>query len=231
VRHEPFHGQNFAKAFDIKFLGRDQKNAFAHTTSWGVSTRLIGAMIMAHSDDEGLVPAAAAPTWSRSCRSSKAMRSARPSAEFVDKVVAPWRRGEVAAAAKRLRRWDQELFLRQDDRPEDRRRLARRPARRQAISLGTARRAAAHRSRPARCRRRGDGPQTAAGSGKSTVSLGEISGEWLRKRWTRFIRDVRKGPDFRDQNTRDAGSYDEMKTDSCRARRIRPRVFQARSSQ
>ncbi len=48
-------GQNFSKAFDIKFLGRDQKQEFCHTTSWGVSTRLIGAMIMAHSDDEGLV--------------------------------------------------------------------------------------------------------------------------------------------------------------------------------
>jgi prolyl-tRNA synthetase len=48
-------GQNFANAFDIKFLGRDQKLQHAWTTSWGVSTRLIGAMIMAHSDDEGLV--------------------------------------------------------------------------------------------------------------------------------------------------------------------------------
>jgi prolyl-tRNA synthetase len=48
-------GQNFAKAFDIQYLGRDQKKAYCHTTSWGVSTRLIGAMIMAHSDDDGLV--------------------------------------------------------------------------------------------------------------------------------------------------------------------------------
>ncbi|MDB5296223.1 MAG: proline--tRNA ligase [Phycisphaerales bacterium] len=48
-------GQNFSKAFDIKFLGRTQQQEFAHTTSWGVSTRLIGAVIMAHSDDEGLV--------------------------------------------------------------------------------------------------------------------------------------------------------------------------------
>ena len=48
-------GQNFSKAFDIKFLGRDQQQQHVHTTSWGVSTRLIGAMIMAHSDDEGLV--------------------------------------------------------------------------------------------------------------------------------------------------------------------------------
>jgi prolyl-tRNA synthetase len=50
-----YMGQNFAKAFEIKFLGRDQQQAFAYTTSWGVSTRLIGAMIMAHSDDEGLI--------------------------------------------------------------------------------------------------------------------------------------------------------------------------------
>jgi len=48
-------GQNFARAFDIDFLGRDQQQHFAYTTSWGVSTRLIGALIMAHSDDEGLV--------------------------------------------------------------------------------------------------------------------------------------------------------------------------------
>ncbi len=56
-------GTNFAKAFDIQYLGRDQKKAYCHTTSWGVSTRMIGAMIMAHSDDEGLiVPPRVAPT-------------------------------------------------------------------------------------------------------------------------------------------------------------------------
>jgi prolyl-tRNA synthetase len=56
-------GQNFAKAFDITFT--DQNNTIQHgwTTSWGVSTRLIGALIMAHSDDEGLViPPRLAPT-------------------------------------------------------------------------------------------------------------------------------------------------------------------------
>jgi prolyl-tRNA synthetase len=56
-------GQNFSKAFDIKFLGRDQKQEHVWTTSWGVSTRLIGALIMAHSDDNGLVlPPRVAPT-------------------------------------------------------------------------------------------------------------------------------------------------------------------------
>ena len=48
-------GQNFAKAFDISFLGRDNQQPLCWTTSWGVSTRLIGALIMTHSDDEGLV--------------------------------------------------------------------------------------------------------------------------------------------------------------------------------
>jgi prolyl-tRNA synthetase len=50
-----FLGQNFAKASGIKFQSRDSKEEFAWTTSWGVSTRLIGAMIMTHSDDDGLV--------------------------------------------------------------------------------------------------------------------------------------------------------------------------------
>ena len=48
-------GQNFAKAANIQFLGRDNTRQFAHTTSWGVSTRLIGTMIMAHGDDDGIM--------------------------------------------------------------------------------------------------------------------------------------------------------------------------------
>ncbi len=48
-------GQNFSKAFDIKFLDKDGVQKFAYTTSWGVSTRLIGALIMAHGDQRGLV--------------------------------------------------------------------------------------------------------------------------------------------------------------------------------
>ncbi len=50
-----FLGQNFAKAFDVKFSDRDNKLDYVWATSWGVSTRLIGALVMAHSDDEGLV--------------------------------------------------------------------------------------------------------------------------------------------------------------------------------
>mgnify|MGYP000885577743 FL=1 len=50
-----FLGQNFAKAFDIKFQNQAGELEFAWTTSWGTSTRMIGAVIMAHSDDDGLI--------------------------------------------------------------------------------------------------------------------------------------------------------------------------------
>jgi prolyl-tRNA synthetase len=57
-----FLGQNFAKAFDVKFADKDGKLEHVWATSWGVSTRLMGALIMTHSDDEGLVlPPALAP--------------------------------------------------------------------------------------------------------------------------------------------------------------------------
>ena len=50
-----FLGQNFAKAFEVKFTDSDQKEKYVWATSWGVSTRLIGGLIMTHSDDSGLV--------------------------------------------------------------------------------------------------------------------------------------------------------------------------------
>ncbi|WP_185218173.1 proline--tRNA ligase [Sphingobacterium mizutaii] len=58
-----FLGQNFAKAFDVKFTSKAGKLDYVWATSWGVSTRLMGALIMAHSDDQGLVlPPKLAPT-------------------------------------------------------------------------------------------------------------------------------------------------------------------------
>jgi prolyl-tRNA synthetase len=50
-----FLGQNFAKAFDVRFLNKENQLEHVWATSWGVSTRLIGALVMAHSDDQGLV--------------------------------------------------------------------------------------------------------------------------------------------------------------------------------
>ncbi len=57
-----YFGDGFAKAFDIKFADRDNKLSYPHQTSWGVTTRIIGAIIMSHGDDNGLVlPPAVAP--------------------------------------------------------------------------------------------------------------------------------------------------------------------------
>lgn len=50
-----FLGQNFAKAFDVKFLNKENQLDHVWATSWGVSTRLVGALVMAHSDDQGLI--------------------------------------------------------------------------------------------------------------------------------------------------------------------------------
>jgi prolyl-tRNA synthetase len=50
-----FLGQNFARSFDVKFVNKENQLEFAWATSWGVSTRMIGGLIMAHSDDNGLV--------------------------------------------------------------------------------------------------------------------------------------------------------------------------------
>ncbi|MDY0019239.1 MAG: proline--tRNA ligase [Anaerolineae bacterium] len=50
-----FLGQNFARAFDIKFLDENNEQQFAWTTSWGLSTRMVGAVVMGHGDDQGLV--------------------------------------------------------------------------------------------------------------------------------------------------------------------------------
>src|SRR5215211_6058402 len=58
-----YFGQNFAKAFDIKYLDQNNTLQFAETTSWAISSRIIGAMIMVHGDDQGLVlPPRLAPT-------------------------------------------------------------------------------------------------------------------------------------------------------------------------
>jgi len=56
-------GQHFAKVFDVKFIGEDKQDHYVWQTSWGITTRLIGAMVMIHGDDKGLVmPPKVAPT-------------------------------------------------------------------------------------------------------------------------------------------------------------------------
>ena len=58
-----YFGQKFAKAYDITFTNKDNKLEYVYQTSWGCTTRMIGALIMVHSDDDGLVlPPKIAPT-------------------------------------------------------------------------------------------------------------------------------------------------------------------------
>src|SRR5215471_11221400 len=101
-------GQNFSKAFDIKFLGRDQQQQHAYTTSWGVSTRLIGAMIMAHSDDEGLIlPPNVAPVVATIVPIFKGEAEAATVREFITKILTQLVGAEEVAAAQTRKSGDQ----------------------------------------------------------------------------------------------------------------------------
>lgn len=95
-------GQNFARAFEIKFLGRDQKEHLVHTTSWGVSTRLIGALIMAHSDDDGLViPPRVAPIVAAIVPIYKTDDERAKVATFVGQLLDRLTSGNPAGGARR----------------------------------------------------------------------------------------------------------------------------------
>ncbi len=84
-------GQNFAHAFDIKYQTADNTEDYVWTTSWGVSTRLIGALIMAHSDDEGLVcPPRLAPIQVVVVPIYKGDAERPRVLEAIDRIVAGW---------------------------------------------------------------------------------------------------------------------------------------------
>jgi prolyl-tRNA synthetase len=84
-----FLGQNFAKAFDVKFTNKEGREEYVWATSWGVSTRLMGALIMAHSDDNGLVlPPKLAPIQVVIVPIYKKMEQLDVISEKVDKIVA-----------------------------------------------------------------------------------------------------------------------------------------------
>src|SRR5690349_22920200 len=102
-------GQNFSKAFEIKFLGRDQQQQYCHTTSWGVSTRMIGATIMAHSDDEGLVlPPKVAPYVMAIVPIFKSPEEQAKVAAFIDKLLVQLV-GEAEVTAAKARQTDPAL--------------------------------------------------------------------------------------------------------------------------
>ena len=120
-------GQNFAKAFDIQFQGRDKALQHAWTTSWGVSTRLIGGVIMTHGDDSGLIlPPRVAP---------------------YQVVIVPIPRGNwQETVLPKAQAIQAELVAAR--RPRDARRPRRVHARLEVRRVGAARRAAAPRDRP-----------------------------------------------------------------------------------
>lgn len=84
-------GQNFAKAFDVKFQDKDKELKYVYATSWGVSTRLIGGMIMTHSDDKGLVippklaplPVVIVPIW-------RSLEEQQQVLEFAQNITKDW---------------------------------------------------------------------------------------------------------------------------------------------
>src|SRR5262249_43877383 len=83
-----FLGQNFAKAFDVTFKNEQNKEEFAWATSWGVSTRMIGGLIMTHSDDNGLVvPPRLAPLHVVICPLGKNDAERKPCIEAAEKLA------------------------------------------------------------------------------------------------------------------------------------------------
>jgi prolyl-tRNA synthetase len=83
-----FLGQNFAKAFDVQFQNKEGKLEFAWATSWGVSTRLIGGLLMTHSDDQGLiVPPRLAPIHVVICPLGKTDQERSPSLAAANKLA------------------------------------------------------------------------------------------------------------------------------------------------
>ncbi len=209
-------GRNFAKAFDIKFLGRDQQQAFAHTTSWGVSTRLIGAMIMAHSDDEGLVlPPKLAPNVVAIVPIHKSEEERGAARAFIERILeALVGREEIDAARKRPSSDGLEYFF-FDKLTHQRIVVDWRDAR-----PGDKQYHWEQRGVPCRIE---VGPRDVAGESfvlkrridreKEIVRIDAVSSQWLRDKLDasqKAMLDKARG--FLESNIRDAASYEEMKS-------------------
>jgi prolyl-tRNA synthetase len=202
-------GQNFSKAFDIKFLGRDQKQQHAWTTSWGVSTRLIGAMIMAHSDDEGLViPPNVAPVVVAIVPIFKGDQEKATVKEFIGKLVSALAPGAVVSAQGEMesafydRNTHQKIVIDwRDARPGDKQYHWEQRGVPFRIEVGPRDVA----SNAFVLKRRLD-------RGKETITLADVSHEWLRAKLADQQKAMfEKARAYRDTNIRDASSYNEMK--------------------
>jgi len=205
-------GQNFSKAFDIKFLGRDQKQEHVWTTSWGVSTRLIGALIMQHSDDEGLVlPPKVAPTVAAIVPIFRGEEEKATVKAFTDKLVAELSGGQ--ARAPRVSgdgiesfTWDpvthQQIVVDwRDNRPGDKQYHWEQRGVPFRIEVGPRDVAAGAFVLKKRLDR-----------SKETVQAADASRAWLTDRLDQVQRDMLgKARAFREENTRTVDSYDELK--------------------
>ena len=183
-------GQNFAKAFDITFQARDKSLQHAWTTSWGVSTRLIGGVLMTHGDDNGLIlPPRVAPIRSSSCQ-FPAATGRRPC----------FRRPARLSARSRGRN------------PRDARRPRCLHAGLEVRRMGDARRAAAPRDRSARHPERAgdDGAARHAREGRRVHrQSGRHDSDAARRRSRRRL--LARARTFRDEHTTWVETYDEFK--------------------
>jgi prolyl-tRNA synthetase len=208
-------GQNFSKAFDIKFLGRDQKQQHVHTTSWGVSTRLIGAMIMAHSDDEGLIlPPKVAPIVTAIVPIFKTPEERTKVREFITRLLGQLvGDAEVAASAKLAKPDSIESYF-FDKATHQKVVVDWRDARPGDKQYHWEQRGVPFRLEV--------GPRDVdAGAfvlkqrldrAKSTVQLAEVTAAWLNEKLTQMHTAMfDKARAFRDENTRTADTYDQMK--------------------
>ena len=207
-------GQNFSKAFDIKFTGRDNAIQHAWTTSWGTSTRLIGAMIMAHSDDDGLVlPPRVAPIVAAIIPVYKGDPERETVMAFIQELVKNLvGEAEVASANRRASGDIQSYFF--DKRSDQKIVVDRRDTRSGDKQFHWEQRGVPFRFEV--------GPRDVAAGvavlkrrldrAKESVGLADVSAQWLRAK----LEEVHglmlaKAQAFKDTNTRDAGSMDELK--------------------
>jgi prolyl-tRNA synthetase len=209
-------GQNFSKAFDIKFSGRDQKQDWVYTTSWGVSTRLIGAMIMAHSDDEGLVlPPNVAPILVAIVPIFKTDEERATVTGFINQLLTQLVGEEEVAAAEKRKSGDDIRSYFFDKTTGQRIVVDMRDTRPGDKQYHWEQRGVPFRIEV--------GPRDVAASAfvlkrrldrsKNTGNLSHVNPQWLRSQLAEVHTAMfEKARQFRDENIRTASSYDEMKS-------------------
>jgi prolyl-tRNA synthetase len=207
-------GDNFAKAFEIKFLGRDQQQQYCHTTSWGMTTRMIGATIMVHSDDEGLVlPPRVAPDVAAIVPIFKTPEDEAKVRAFVERVVSALCDGRPVAQLTKIARHGTESYL-YDAATEQRIVADFRDARPGDKQYHWEQRGVPFRIEV--------GPRDVDGGAfvlkgrvdgsKQVVKLDEVTPGWLKSRLDAAHATLfEKAGAYRAANTRDASTYDEMK--------------------